>query len=132
MEQTIKLPAECAALSAEEMTYTDGGSAADAAKAAVALFGGVATAVGVAVLGSSYIWGIGQARAWMQVPANCEGNAFTVMGRAVDDLQADMKQSPANFVRDAVSTAMLVTFAPLSAVLIATPKLNLTVPLKKD
>ena len=132
MEQKMKLPAECAVLSAEEMTYTNGGSAADALKAAAMLFGGVATGVGVAVLASSDVWGLEQVRTWLKDTDNCEGNAFTVMGRAVDALQADMKQSPSNFVRDAVSTSMLVAFAPLTAVLLAAPKLNLAVPLKKN
>ena len=33
-------------------------------------------------------------------------------------IAADMAKSPANFLRDGVSTAMVVAFAPLSAILL--------------
>lgn len=48
---------------------------------------------------------------------NREGNFLTVAGRASDAIAADMAKSPANFLRDAVSTAMVVSLAPLSAIL---------------
>lgn len=109
----LDYPAGYAVLSAEEMTYTEGGS-----------FGGVvkvvttaATIVGTVVLASSYVWGIGQARTWLRTEGNKEGNFFTILGRAVDAIGADMKQSTGNLVRDAVSTTMIVALAPLSAVL---------------
>ena len=53
--------------------------------------GAAATVVGAVVLGSSYLWGA---------------------------IAADMAKSPANFLRDGVSTAMVVAFAPLSAILL--------------
>ena len=40
------------------------------------------------------------------------------MGRATDAIAADMGKSASNFVRDAVSTTMVVALAPLSAVLL--------------
>ena len=70
------------------------------------------------VLASSYIWGIKQARTWLQQDGNKDGNFFTVMGRATDALAADMGKSAGNFVRDAVSTTMVVALAPLSAILL--------------
>ena len=76
------------------------------------------TVVGAVVLASSYIWGIKQARTWLQQDGNKDGNFFTVMGRATDALAADMGKSAGNFVRDAVSTIMVVALAPLSAILL--------------
>ena len=48
MKKYMELPADYAVLSDDEMTYTTGGSAV----------GGIVTIVGVAVLASSYVWGI--------------------------------------------------------------------------
>lgn len=114
MNKNLNLPAECAVLSNEEMTYTEGGGSSGA----FGVLGMAATAVGAVVLASSYVWGIGQARTWVRTESNQEGNFFTVIGRAIDDLGADMAVSPSNFVRDAVSTAMVVGLAPVSAILI--------------
>ena len=104
----MNYPADYAVLSNEEMTYTTGGSAV----------GGIVTIVGVAVLASSYVWGIGQARTWLQQEGNKDGNFFTVLGRATDAIAADMSKSASNFVRDAVSATMVVALAPLSAILL--------------
>ena len=49
---------------------------------------------------------------------NRKGNFLTVAGRASDAIAADMAKSPSNFLRDGVSTAMVVAFAPLSAILL--------------
>ena len=64
MKKYMELPADYAVLSDDEMTYTTGGSAV----------GGVVTIVGVAVLASSYVWGISQARDWLSVDSNRRGN----------------------------------------------------------
>ena len=69
MKKYMELPADYAVLSDDEMTYTTGGSAV----------GGVVTIVGVAVLASSYVWGISQARDWLSVDSNRRGNPLTVM-----------------------------------------------------
>ena len=109
MKNDLNLPAGYAVLSEEEMTYTEGG--------AVTIFTGlvaVSSAIGFGVLGSSYLWGIQQAKAWLKQ----DGNFFTVLGRAFDDLGADMRQSPSNALRDGVSTATMVLLAPLTAVLL--------------
>ena len=106
----MNYPADYAVLSNEEMTYTTGGGAVDNA---AGLATTAATVVGAVVLASSYIWGIKQARTWLQQDGNKDGNFFTVMGRATD-----MGKSAGNFVRDAVSTTMVVALAPLSAVLL--------------
>ena len=108
MTKNWNLPAEYAVLTEEEMTYTQGGG----------VLGAAAMVVGTAVLASSYIWGIGQAKEWMSIKKNREGNMLTVLGRASDDISADMSKSPSNFLRDGVSTAMVVGLAPLSAILI--------------
>lgn len=113
MDQKLYLPAEYSVLSNEEMTYTSGG-----ASGALSTLSMAATAVGAVVLASSYVWGIGQARNWVRTESNQQGNIFTVIGRAIDDLGADMAVSPSNFVRDAVSTAMVVGLAPVSVILV--------------
>ena len=108
MNKNMNLPAEYAVLSEEEMTYTQGGS--DIGGFATT----AATVVGAVVLGASYIWGISASKDWL----NREGNLFTVLGRAADAVGEDMSKSAANFVRDAVSSTMVVALAPLSAVLL--------------
>ena len=102
-------------LSTEEMTYTTGGGTIDDA-AGIATT--AATVVGAVVLASSYVWGIGQARTWLQQEGNKDGNFFTVLGRATDAIAADMSKSASNFVRDAVSATTVVALAPLSAILL--------------
>ena len=52
MTNKLNLPASYAVMNEEEMTYTQGGSA----------LGAAATVVGAVVLGSSYLWGISQAK----------------------------------------------------------------------
>ena len=99
MTNKLNLPASYAVMNEEEMTYTQGGSA----------LGAAATVVGAVVLGSSYLWGISQARDWLSVKKNREGNFLTVAGRASDAIAADMAKSPSNFLRDGVSTAMVVS-----------------------
>ena len=57
MKNELNLPAAYAVLSEEEMTYTEGG--------AISVFSGlvaVSSAIGFGVLGSSYLWGIQQAK----------------------------------------------------------------------
>ena len=108
MTKILNLPANYAALTEDEMTYTEGGSA----------FGAAAMVVGTAVLASSYIWGIGQAKEWLSIKKNREGNILTVLGRASDAVSEDMSKSASNFLRDGVSTAMVVGLAPLSAILL--------------
>ena len=94
MKNELKMPAHCAVVSEDEMTYVEGGSYLDALSTA-------ATVVGAVVLGASYVWGIGTARSWLNQKENRKGNVFTVIGRA----------------RDVVSTAAVVGLAPVSVVL---------------
>ena len=101
MNKNMNLPAEYAVLSEEEMTYTQGGSDIGGFASTAA------TVVGAVVLGASYIWGISASK-----------DLFTVLGRAADAVGEDMSKSAANFVRDAVSSTMVVALAPLSAVLL--------------
>ena len=117
MNTNLNLPAGYTVLSEEEMTYTEGGSAILTGLVAVT------STIGFGVLGSSYIWGIQQGRAWqaktwLKQDGNKNGNFFTVLGRAFDDIGADMKQSASNALRDGVSVATLVALAPLSAILL--------------
>ena len=112
MNKNMNLPAEYAVLSEEEMTYTQGGSDIGGFASAAA------TVVGAVVLGASYIWGISASKDWLNKKSNREGNLFTVLGRAFDDIGADMKQSASNALRDGVSVATLVALAPLSAILL--------------
>ena len=108
MKKYMELPADYAVLSDDEMTYTTGGSAV----------GGVVTIVGVAVLASSYVWGISQAKDWLSVSSNRKGNLFTVLGRASDALSEDMSKSRAHFLRDTVAAGTVIALAPLSAILL--------------
>ena len=75
MMKKMNYPADYAVLSNEEMTYTTGGGAVDDA---ASLATTAATVVGAVVLASSYIWGIKQARTWLQQDGNKDGNFFTV------------------------------------------------------
>ena len=115
METTMMYPAAYCVMTEEEMTYTEGGAAAKLN--ALDVFTTAATVVGVAVLGASYVWGISVSRDWLNKKSNREGNVFTILGRAADDIAADMSKSASNFVRDAVSATMVVGLAPLSAIL---------------
>ena len=108
MTNKLNLPASYAVMNEEEMTYTSGGSAV----------GGVVTVVGVAVLASSYVWGISQAKDWLSVSSNRKGNLFTVLGRASGALSEDMSKSPSNFLRDTVAAGTVIALAPLSAILL--------------
>ena len=83
MKNELKMPAHCAVVSEDEMTYVEGGSYLDALSTA-------ATVVGAVVLGASYVWGIGTARSWLNQKENRKGNVFTVIGRALDDIGEDM------------------------------------------
>ena len=85
MNKNMNLPAEYAVLSEEEMTYTQGGSDIGGFASTAA------TVVGAVVLGASYIWGISVSKDWLNKKSNREGNLFTVLGRAFDDIGADMK-----------------------------------------
>ena len=115
----MKLPANCAVLSEEEMTYTEGGATVlNVAKTLLNLYGVGASVVGTGVLASSYIWGINKTRDWLQQPGNKDGNIFTVYGRALDDLAYDMQQSSSNFIRDGVSAVTVCALAPLSLILV--------------
>lgn len=113
MKTNLNLPAGYAVLSEEEMTYTEGG--------AITVLSGliaVSSAIGFGVLGSSYIWGIRQAKTWLAQDGNKDGNFFTVLGRAFDDIGTDMKMSPSNALRDGVSATTMILLAPLTAVLL--------------
>ena len=110
MKNELNLPAAYAVLSEEEMTYTEGG--------AISVFSGlvaVSSAIGFGVLGSSYLWGIQQAKTWLKQDGNKNGNFFTVLGRACDAISADMSLSPSNALRDGVSAATMVLLAPQTA-----------------
>lgn len=115
MKQDLNLPADYAVLSDNEMTYTQGGGVISTL---LGLYSAGATIVGTGVLTASYAWGIQQTRDWLKQPGNKEGNIFTVYGRALDALSADMKKSSSNFLRDGVSAVTVCALAPVSLVLI--------------
>ena len=115
MKQDLTLPADYAVLSDNEMTYTQGGGVFTTL---LGLYTAGATAVGTGVLAASYAWGIQQTRDWLKQPGNKEGNVFTVYGRALDALSADMKKSSSNFLRDGVSALTVCAMGPLSLYLV--------------
>lgn len=123
MKTEIRYPEHFAPVAEEEMVYLNGGGLVDnignavdttvnAAASAVSVLGTIATVVGVCVLGASYIWGIQQANRWLD--SNAEGNIFTILGRAVDDLGSDMSKSLSYFTRDLVAAVAVVGLWPLS------------------
>ena len=119
MKDTLRYPDHFAPVAEEEMVYLNGGSLSDtvdnvvdSASSALNVLGIVATVVGVCVLGSSYVWGIRQANAWLD--DNGDGNIFTILGKAVDDLGADMSKSLSHFTRDLVAAVTVVGLWPLS------------------
>ena len=116
-------PEHFAPIAQDEMVYLNGGSVADsvgnvvddtvnAAASTVKVLGTVATIVGVCVLGASYLWGIQQANSWLD--DNSDGNVFTILGRALDDLTADMSKSVSYFTRDLVASVAVVALWPIS------------------
>lgn len=115
MKQDLNLPADYAVLSDNEMTYTQGGGVFTTL---LGLYTAGATAVGTGVLAASYAWGIQQTRDWLKQPGNKKGNIFTVYGRALDALSADMKKSSSNFLRDGVSALTVCAMGPLSLYLV--------------
>ena len=123
MEHAIRYPEHFAPIAQDEMVYLNGGSVADsignvvdytvnAAASTVKVLGTVATIVGVCVLGASYLWGIQQANSWLD--DNSDGNVFTILGRALDDLTADMSKSVSYFTRDLVASVAVVALWPIS------------------
>ena len=115
MKQDLHLPADYAVLSDNEMTYTQGGGVFTTL---LGLYTAGATAVGTGVLAARYAWGIQQTRDWLKQPGNKKGNIFTVYGRALDALSADMKKSSSNFLRDGVSALTVCAMGPLSLYLV--------------
>ena len=115
LKQDLNLPADYAVLSDNEMTYTQGGGVFTTL---LGLYTAGATAVGTGVLAASYAWGIQQTRDWLNQPGNKKGNIFTVYGRALDALSADMKKSSSNFLRDGVSALTVCAMGPLSLYLV--------------
>ena len=115
MKQYLHLPADYAVLSDNEMTYTQGGGVISTL---LGLYSAGATIVGTGVLAASYAWGIQQTRDWLKQPGNKKGNIFTVYGRALDALSADMKKSSSNFLRDGVSALTVCAMGPLSLYLV--------------
>ena len=115
MKQDLHLPADYAVLSDNEMPYTQGGGVFTTL---LGLYTAGATAVGTGVLAASYAWGIQETRDWLKQPGNKEGNIFTVYGRALDALSADMKKSSSNFLRDGVSALTVCAMGPLSLYLV--------------
>lgn len=115
MKQDLHLPADYAVLPDNEMTYTQGGGVFTTL---LGLYTAGATAVGTGVLAASYAWGIQETRDWLKQPGNKEGNVFTVYGRALDALSADMKKSSSNFLRDGVSALTVCAMGPLSLYLV--------------
>ena len=118
MKDAIRYPEHFAPVAQDEMVYLTGGGIvdsvgnADTTASAINAMGTIATIVGVAVLATSYIWGIQQANRWLD--DNAEGNIFTILGRAVDDLGADMSKSLSYFTRDLVAAVAVVGLWPLS------------------
>ena len=123
MKQKIRYPEHFAPIAEDEMVYLNGGSlfedvgnavddAVDATNKTLGTLGTVASVVGVVVLGASYIWGLQQANRWLD--NNADGNIFTILGRAVDDLGADMSKTVSYFARDLVAAGMVVALWPIS------------------
>ena len=79
MEMTIRMPDRYNAMSQEEMTYTNGGAAADVVAIASAVVSTAAMVYGI----YSTIWGITGARNW--VAANKGGELSPTVEKAVNE-----------------------------------------------
>ena len=98
MKQKIRYREHFAPIGEEEMVYLHGGS----------LFEDVGIAVDDAVVATNKTL----ANRWLD--NNADGNIFTILGRAVDDLGADMSKSVSYFARDLVAAGMVVALWPIS------------------
>ena len=110
MENKMMMPACYNVMTEDEMTYTSGGDAGTAYA--------VGWVIGTTISIANMVWGISAARNWLSNKSNRKGNVLTVLGRAMDDIGEDMTKSPSNFLRDSVSTAMVVGLAPISLILV--------------
>lgn len=116
MKQDLHLPADYAVLSDNEMTYTQGGGVFTTL---LGLYTAGATASGHRRTGCQLRLGASSRPVtWLKQPGNKKGNIFTVYGRALDALSADMKKSSSNFLRDGVSALTVCAMGPLSLYLV--------------
>ena len=88
MEMTIRMPDRYNVMSEEEMTYTNGGAAADVIAVTSTI---VSTVAGIYAIYST-IWGITGARNW--VAANKGGDLMTTAEKAINEgLEVEMDRA---------------------------------------
>ena len=114
MEMTIRMPDRYNVMSDEEMTYTNGGAAADVIAVASAAVSIVASVYAV----YSTIWGITGARNW--VAANKGGDLMTTAEKAIDQGVTFATSSVGNLIRSCVALMGMTTVWPITAIALIT------------
>ena len=114
MEMTIRMPDRYNVMSEEEMTYTNGGAAADVITVASAAVSIVASVYAV----YSTIWGITGARNW--VAANKGGDLMTTAEKAIDQGVTFATSSVGNLIRSCVALMGMTTVWPITAIALIT------------
>ena len=114
MEMTIRMPDRYNAMSQEEMTYTNGGAAADVVAIASAVVSTAAMVYGI----YSTIWGITGARNW--VAANKGGELIPTVEKAVNEGVAYATSSVGTMIQICVALMGMTTVWPITAIALIT------------
>lgn len=104
MNAKLTLPASCAALTGDEMTYTAGGG----------LISSLFSLATGALYIYNYAWGLNETRNWLKKRST--GDPLETAGKAADSTLDYVSQSLFNTVRGVLTAVQLVTFWPVTAV----------------
>lgn len=114
MEMTIRMPDRYNVMSEEEMTYTNGGAAADVITIASAA---VSTIAGIYAVYCT-IWGITGARNW--VAANKGGELVPTVEKAINEGVAYATSGVGTLIQSCVALMGMTTVWPITAIALIT------------
>ena len=114
MEMTIRMPDRYNVMSEEEMTYTNGGAAAEVVTIASAAASTVALVYGI----YSTIWGITNARNW--VAADKGGELISTVEKAMEEGVAYATSGVGPLIRSCVALMGMTTVWPITAIALIT------------
>ncbi len=114
MEMTIRMPDRYNVMSEEEMTYTNGGAAADVIAVTSTI---VSTVAGIYAIYST-IWGITGARNW--VAANKGGDLMTTAEKAINQGVTFATSSVGNLIQSCVALMGMTAVWPITAIALIT------------
>ena len=129
MEMTIRMPDRYNVMSEEEMTYTNGGAAADVIAVTSTIVSTVAgiyaiystiwgiTGAGIYAIYST-IWGITGARNW--VAANKGGDLMTTAEKAINEGVTFATSSVGNLIQSCVALMGMTAVWPITAIALIT------------